>query len=79
MKKFYALLLASVLFLSCFSLICAHAVTDELLINGDFEEGEIFPFAKYGPASDVEVGPEYAHSGEYGASVSNRAGVWACW
>lgn len=79
MKKFYALLLASVLFLSCFSLICAHAVTDELLINGDFEEGEIFPFAKYGPNSDVDVDPEYAHSGEYGASVSNRAGAWACW
>lgn len=79
MKKFCTLLLAAVLFLSYFSLTPTHAVTDELLVNGGFEEGNISPFAAYGPSSDVDVDPEYAHSGEYGAAVSNRAGAWACW
>ncbi len=79
MRKFISTILSVILAVSCICVLSAYAETEELLTNGDFEEGSNAPFQKYGHASIIEVEEDYAHSGDYGAAVRDRQGVWACW
>lgn len=79
MKKIFAILLVAVLTISCFSMINIYALSDELLENGDFEDGSLLPFKSYGHASVTEVDTDYAHTGDYGVYVYDREGKWACW
>ena len=55
MRKFISTILSVILAVSCICVLSAYAETEELLTNGDFEEGEYAPFQKYGHASVIEV------------------------
>lgn len=79
MKKIISTVLSVIIAVSCICVIGAFAETEELLENNGFEDGVYAPFQKYGPSSVIEVEESYAHSGDYGAGVFDRQGVWACW
>ena len=79
MKKIFALLLSVMVLASCLAMLTfsAHALTDELLVNGDFEEGDLSEFFLYGPAAITEVESDYAHSGDYGLLMDERGGQYS--
>lgn len=81
MRKFLCMMLAAAMLFTSIGLfqLTAFAATEELLENGNFEEGDETGFFQYGPTSDLYVDAEYAHSGEYGLLLENRAGQYATW
>ena len=50
-----------------------------LLENPGFEEGDETGFEQYGAASNMEIGEDYARTGEYGMLLSDRMGKYATW
>ncbi len=50
-----------------------------LLENPGFEEGDETGFEQYGAASNMEIGEDYARTGEYGMLLSERMGQYATW
>jgi len=72
MKKIISLLLMLTVIFSCVSTINVFALSDELLINGDFEEGDEESWVLYGNGAMVEVSEDYAHEGDYGMLISER-------
>ncbi len=75
MKKFLCMMLVMAMLFTSIGLLqlTAFAATEELLENGDLEEGDETGFFNYGNAHDLYVDGEYAHSGEYGMLIENRA------
>jgi len=78
MKRFISFLLVIMMVLSVIPMIPTMAITEELLTNPGFEEGDETGFVNYG-SCEMEVGEEYAHKGEYGMLLSKRANGYATW
>ncbi len=77
MRRSIAILVGISLLLTMGLVFTASAMTDELLINGDLEAGNASGFFAYGPASQADLGAEYAHTGCFGMRLSERGGVYA--
>lgn len=76
MKKLISIcLIIFVIFSLCAVNISAQ--TDNLLSNADFEKGSIIGWQNYGPTSSVIAKKEAAHSGSYGALISERTGKYS--
>lgn len=78
MKKIISFLLVAIMVMSVMPAFSVFAATKELLTNPGFEEGDETGFINYG-ACDMEIGEEYAHKGNYGMLLSNRANGYATW
>jgi hypothetical protein len=71
MKKLLSLALMICMLLSLLTLPVS-AESDELLLNGGFEEGDESNFVRYGSTCTVEVAEDYAHDGDYGMLITDR-------
>ena len=78
MKKFISFLLVAIMVLSVLPIIPALALTDELLVNPGFEEGDETGFVNYGKC-DMEVAEGYGRKDSYGMLLTNRANGYATW
>jgi len=76
-KKYLAVLLTLVLFASLFNTVSAETVySDELLVNGGFENGTMDSWSNSG--NSAEVGSAYAYGGSsYGLYIRNRSGIYS--
>ncbi len=77
MRRITAVLLGLCLLLTICPSLAVSALTDELLVNGDFEAGNASGFFAYGPSANTDFGDDYAHTGSYGMRVSARDGIYA--
>ena len=79
MKKILCMMLTAAMLLTSIGLVqlTAFAATEELLENGNLEEGDDTGFFRYGAVHDLYVDGEYAHSGDYGMLLENRADQYA--
>ena len=66
MKKILCMMLTAAMLLTSIGLVqlTAFAATEELLENGNLEEGDDTGFFRYGAVHDLYVEGEYAHSGD---------------
>ncbi len=63
MRRIIAVLLGLCLLSAICPIFAVSALTDELLVNGDFEAGNASGFFAYGPSANTDFGGDYAHIG----------------
>lgn len=78
MKKIISFFLVAIMVLAVLPAFSAFALTEELLTNPGFEEGDETGYRNYG-ACAMEITEEAARKGGYGMSLTERSNGYATW